>query len=326
MSKDPTPRRTLGQPGPEITRNIGRIGFCGSQDTLLGDNNPRAHIMKANFIWDLPHLTSAAPALRAVGLVINDWQLAGIWTGATAAAYTVGYSYQNGGSNVNLTGSPDYAGRIRVVGDPGSGCSSNVYQQFNTAAFQGPLVGTVGLDSANGYLKSCFSSALDLSIQRTIRVGGGRSAARGSVQRAERGADHQSQDDSEPAQPDRSCDRAEPAVRRERQPDCDPIVASERGIRRRERLPIAALGPGADPLQVLNSPGRLGVQPDRLSCALTDQAEVIRGSMYAHTTSVAALNKTTLEEMTMKVAVTSRICRVALDAQESPSGRRHSRA
>jgi len=131
--------------------------------------------MKANFVWDLPRLMGACPTSRAIGLVIKDWHLSGIWTGATASTYTVGYSYQNGLGNVNVTGSPDYGGRIRIVGDPGKGCSSNTYQQFNTAAFHGPPVGSVGLDSGNGYLKGCFSSALDLSIQRSIRVGGGRS-------------------------------------------------------------------------------------------------------------------------------------------------------
>jgi hypothetical protein len=115
-----------------------------------------------------------AQGVRAIGLIANDWQLAGIWTAATGDAYSVGYSYQNGGSNVNLTGSPDYAGRIRIVGDPASGCSSDVHRQLNASAFQGPLVGSTGLDSGTGYVRGCFSSALDLSIQRTIRLGGGR--------------------------------------------------------------------------------------------------------------------------------------------------------
>jgi hypothetical protein len=141
---------------------------------LLGNNRPQTHIMKANFIWDLPDLKDSRAALRAIGLIANDWQLAGIWTAATGDAYSVNYSYQNGGSNVNLTGSPDYGGRIRIVGDPGSGCSSDVYRQLNAAAFQGPLVGSVGLDSGTGYVRGCFSSALDLSMQRTNRLGGGR--------------------------------------------------------------------------------------------------------------------------------------------------------
>jgi hypothetical protein len=143
-------------------------------EELLGNNNPRRHIMKANFVWDLPDLKSSKSALKAVGVVINDWQLSGIWTAATGTAYTVSQSYQNGGGNINLTGSPDYAARIRVVGDPGVGCSADLYRQFTTAAFQGSAVGSVGLDSGNGYLRGCFTSALDLSIARNIRFGHGR--------------------------------------------------------------------------------------------------------------------------------------------------------
>jgi hypothetical protein len=118
-------------------------------------------------------------------LIVNDWQLSGIWTGSTGGpvdingtlqpgAYTISPSYQNGGGNVNLTGSPDFGPRIRLVGDPGDGCSSDPYRQFNIAAFQGPPVGSVGLDSGNNYLSGCFSSVLDLSIARNIRLGGGR--------------------------------------------------------------------------------------------------------------------------------------------------------
>ena len=38
--------------------------------------------------------------------------------------------------------------------------------------FQGPLAGSVGLDSGIGYLKGCFISYLDLSISRVIRLKG----------------------------------------------------------------------------------------------------------------------------------------------------------
>jgi hypothetical protein len=143
-------------------------------DDLL-QTKPVRHTMKANFVWDLPDLTSEGTAMRAIGLIVNDWQLSGVWTAATASTYTVGFAYDNGGGNVNLTGSPDYAARIRVVGDPGSGCSSDPFRQFNTAAFQGPLTGSVGLESGNDYLSGCFTHTLDLSIARNIRLPGGRS-------------------------------------------------------------------------------------------------------------------------------------------------------
>ena len=143
-------------------------------DRLLGNNNPQAHIVKANFVWDLPDLNGGSPLLRTVGAIANGWQLAGIWTAATGSPYAIGYSYNNGGGNVNLTGSPDYGARIRIVGDTGGGCSDDVHRQFNAAAFEGPLPGSVGLESGNNYLKGCFQSAFDLSLQRSINLGGGR--------------------------------------------------------------------------------------------------------------------------------------------------------
>jgi hypothetical protein len=144
---------------------------------------PTKHILKGNFVWDLPDLHSGGSALKAVGLVVNDWQLSGIWTASTGGpatpnppggAYNVGYSYSSGGGNVNITGSNDFGGRVRIVGDPGSGCSKDMYRQFNAAAFQGPLSGSDGLESPAGYLRGCFQSAFDLTVARNIRMGGAR--------------------------------------------------------------------------------------------------------------------------------------------------------
>jgi hypothetical protein len=62
-----------------------------------------------------------------------------------------------------------------MTGDPGNGCSSNQYQQFNAAAFSGPLPGSVGLESGRFYLSGCNNRTLDLAIARTIRLGSTRS-------------------------------------------------------------------------------------------------------------------------------------------------------
>ena len=52
--------------------------------TRLFQTPPTRHTMKGNFVWDLPDLRATAPALRAIGLVINDWQFSGVWTASTA--------------------------------------------------------------------------------------------------------------------------------------------------------------------------------------------------------------------------------------------------
>jgi hypothetical protein len=141
---------------------------------LLGDNNPQSHIMTANFVWQLPRFSMGdGAASRVLSHLLNDWSLSGIWRGATGAAYIVTPQYTSNGANVNLTGSPDYAARIRVTGDPGAGCSSDPLRQFDTSAFAGPLPGSVGLDSSNDYLRGCFVSQTDLALARNIRIGAG---------------------------------------------------------------------------------------------------------------------------------------------------------
>jgi len=142
--------------------------------TLFGDNAPPPHVMRANFTWDLPDLHGSRRLTDLIGLVINDWSLSGIWNGSSGNAYAVGFSYATGNGNVNLTGSPDYAARVKLVGDTGSGCSANVLKQFNTDAFNGPAIGSVGLESSDSYLRGCFVSSTDLALARTIRLPGGK--------------------------------------------------------------------------------------------------------------------------------------------------------
>ena len=132
--------------------------------------NDRTHVVKANFVWDLPDWkrTGALPAV--VGAVVNDWQLSGIFTGGSGAPYTIGYSYPGIG-NANLTGTPNYGARVVIVGDSGKGCSSDPTRQFNTSAFQGPQLGSLGKESGVNYMRGCPDHTFDFAIARNIRAG-----------------------------------------------------------------------------------------------------------------------------------------------------------
>ena len=135
------------------------------------------HRVKANFVWDLPDLRAGSNVLTRTGAaVLNDWQLSGIVSLDSGTPYSVDFSYQSGGGSVNLTGSPDYPARVRIIGDPGSGCSSNQYSQFNTGAFAGPVAPSVGLESGRNYLTGCGDKTLDLAIARNFKLGGSRQA------------------------------------------------------------------------------------------------------------------------------------------------------
>jgi hypothetical protein len=141
-------------------------------EELNKDMGNRRHLLKANFLWDLPDLHASGGGMNVVGLLVNDWQLSGIFTAGSGARYDISYAYQNGGSSVNLTGTPSYPAMIRIVGDPGKGCSGDQYRQFDVTAFGGPQTGSLGLESGRNYMAGCPDHTLDLSIARNIRLGG----------------------------------------------------------------------------------------------------------------------------------------------------------
>ena len=133
------------------------------------------HVLRANFVWDLPDLVADGGAKRIIGFIVNDWQLSGLGNLSSGTNYDLSYSYQSNGANINLTGTPDIGARIVFVGDPGSGCSSDQYSQFNIASVAGPNYYSDGLESGRNIMRGCAQRDLDLSLARTIRLGGGRS-------------------------------------------------------------------------------------------------------------------------------------------------------
>jgi hypothetical protein len=145
--------------------------------------NLQRHLLKANWVWNLPRLPTPNAAMKAVGLVLNDWQLSGIYTGSSGNRYDIGFSYNTGGGAVNLTGSPDYGNsganvgsgaRIIYTSNTDDGCSSNQYKQFDTSVVAGPTYGSVGMESGRNVLIGCPTHRTDLAIARNIRLGGNR--------------------------------------------------------------------------------------------------------------------------------------------------------
>jgi hypothetical protein len=142
---------------------------------LMKNQGLQRHIVKANFIWDMPDWQTTG-SKRIAAAIVNDWQLSGIFTGGSGARYDITYLYQNNGANVNLTGSPDYAARVVITGDPGSGCSGDRFKQFDTASFSGPMPGSLGLESGRNYMIGCPDKTTDLAIARMFKLGATRTA------------------------------------------------------------------------------------------------------------------------------------------------------
>jgi hypothetical protein len=145
----------------------------GAYEALNKTLNLQRNVINANGIWNLPEMSiSGSAGRKAVAYAANGWQLSGIWTGASGSRYDPTFSYTGGIGATNLTGSPDYNAKIVYVGDPGTGCSSNQYQQFNVKAETGPTYNSVGLESGRNVLHGCFSNVIDTRLSRSFRFAG----------------------------------------------------------------------------------------------------------------------------------------------------------
>lgn len=123
----------------------------------------------ANAVWDIPGVTRSGAFLHQL---TKDWQLGSITTLHSGTPYTPGYSYQSNGGNVNITGSPDWAGRDVILNPNalGSGCSGSRYSEFNATDIQGPTYGSVGMESGRDILRNCPTIEEDFNIVRRISI------------------------------------------------------------------------------------------------------------------------------------------------------------
>ncbi len=161
-----------------LVHNGSKVSLAPDQkanDKLLSNAGNRRHIIRLNGVYEFPEFSSGSSGTgKVLAALLNGWQVSGVVNAQSGTRYDVTYSYQSNGTNVNLTGSPNYKARIKGIGDPGSGCSSNQYQQFNPAAFQGPAYYSIGNESGASLLGGCFEQTVDMSFSRNISVGGSR--------------------------------------------------------------------------------------------------------------------------------------------------------
>jgi hypothetical protein len=127
------------------------------------------HLFKANGIWNSPGISNHGAVVREL---TRDWQISAVATASSGGAYDLSTSYQNDGSNVNITGSPDWGGRpiLLDLAALGSGCSDNQYSQFSASAVRGPGYGSVGMESGRNTMRGCTTRNVDMSFVRRIRV------------------------------------------------------------------------------------------------------------------------------------------------------------
>lgn len=127
----------------------------------------RRHNFLAQFVWQTPKVASGG----VVAAIANDWQISGVYRIMSGVPYTPTFTIQ-GLSAYGLTGTQGLEGaRLLIVGDPGSGHSSDPYKQFNVAAFKAPTAGSIGTESGKNYLVGPWMNNLDLSVSKFVPMG-----------------------------------------------------------------------------------------------------------------------------------------------------------
>lgn len=102
----------------------------------------RTHIVKINWLWDLPKHNWGFKPARAV---LNGWQVSGITTFQSGAPVNVGYSLVTA---ADLSGTPSISPRILVIGDPVMPKGDRTFSSnFRTDVFRVPAAGTLGTTS-----------------------------------------------------------------------------------------------------------------------------------------------------------------------------------
>ena len=211
-------------------------------------------------------------ARKVLGVVINDWQLSGIFTGGSGNRYDLSYSYNNGGER-----EPDRLARLRraqivYVGDPGSGCSERPVRavQHRGGGRARPTAASAWNRAATSW--SAARTRRSTSRSRATSALAARVSCSSGWTRSTRSTSSviNARNTDPVPQPDRP-DGPQLAVPRGRFAGSDPADAAERWLRRGDRRPAdaepagARSGSSSDSEAALRRPGRAGAWPRPLN-------------------------------------------------------------
>jgi hypothetical protein len=136
------------------------------RDYSLVDHD-RPHNFVVNFIYQTP-----AKASGPLAIVVNDWQISGVYRWTSGRPYAVNFSIPGINNANNLTGNDgNPAARVVLLCDPGRGWSSDPYKQIeHPECFAPAQPGSLGLESARYFLHGPPINNLDMSLSKRFRL------------------------------------------------------------------------------------------------------------------------------------------------------------
>jgi len=127
----------------------------------------RTHNFTINAIYQTPSVTSS----KGLGLLVNDWQLSGVYRWTSGRPNTISFSIPGIGA-ANLTGTDGNPNaRIVLTCDPGVGYSSDPYKQFaHPECFAPPQPGSNGNETPRFFARNPPLNNLDLSVSKNFPI------------------------------------------------------------------------------------------------------------------------------------------------------------
>jgi hypothetical protein len=145
---------------PFVSPRVWQYGLAGFD---------RTHVLKVNWVWDVPGTSSRNPFLRAV---LNNWQVSDILSFISGSPLGIGVSSTTG---IDITGTPNQSARSVVTANPVLPKSERTFSRnFRTEVFQLPAVGTVG-NAAKTVLRGPGINNWDFALFKSFPI---REAAR----------------------------------------------------------------------------------------------------------------------------------------------------
>ncbi len=125
-------------------------------------NLDRTHVLKVNWLWDVPAPKSGAKLVRAV---LSQWQVSGILSFVSGTPLGVGFSQV---TTADITGSPTDGARIVVTGNPVLPKGERTFNSnFRTDVFQLPARGTFG-NAARTIIRGPGINNWDASLRKSF--------------------------------------------------------------------------------------------------------------------------------------------------------------
>lgn len=161
--------KSMGTTNDDYTGNVPFNTRIADYDVL---NTDRTHVFVANYVYNTPKvIKSNSGGMKALGVVLNDWQISGIATMQSGAPSNINFSIAGiGNLNERYTGSPDIAPRIvykSKMNYPGT-----QYQWVDASVLALPAVkGSQGFDSSRLPIRNPGLHNYDISIIKNIPLG-----------------------------------------------------------------------------------------------------------------------------------------------------------